>query len=1383
MERTVCTTPLTVYVRADGNDNNDGFSVAMAKKTVASARDVLLAVDGRGYHPIIDIGEGTFESGQLSFDPWHNAVNQRIYLRGAGKGITILKNTDGNIIASFGAYLVLSDMSLQGTLYSSAGGSIHLIGNIALGPVLATARHLTAIRGGIIYVATTTCDVYVDSRGFLHTVGMGGGVEVLAAGINFVNNPTFSYGVCEAYGNCTIGWSSAYTYTGAATGRRFIADTGGVVSCGSSDPNSFLPGTIDGEIRTNAVVGGQTAAVPLTRNINTSAPLNGGGVLNADLTLGLNASSTPTANYVIQRDASGRARVSAPAAAADIARKAEVDAVDAKVADVDAKVDALDAAVIVVDGKVDAVDTKISVVDTKVDAAEAKIPMLSDAVDSSSSITAASSSAVKTAYDKAVEAEIGSVPATRNIVTSAPLSGGGTLNTDLSLGINASSTSIANYVIQRDAYGRARVGAPVSANDIARKADVDAVDMKVDAVDARVSTLDGKVGVVEAKIPALSDVVDSSSSIVAASSNAVKTAYDKAVAAGTASVPITRSIATNAPLSGGGVLSGNLTLGINASSAATANYVIQRDASGRAKVAAPSAADDIARKAEVDAVNSTLGIVNSKVDAVDAKVGAVDAKVGAVDAKVGAIDIKVGVIDGKVAAVDSRIPVLSDAVNSTSSIVAASSKAVKTAYDKAVAAETSSVPTVRTISTSAPLSGGGALSADLNLGLNASSTATANYVIQRDAGGRAQVAAPVGAADIARKAEVDAAISQIPALSDAIDSSSSIVAASSKAVKTAYDKALNSEAVSVPTTRSIGTTAPLNGGGALNSNLTLGLNASSAATPDYVILRDTNGRAQVAAPVDAADIARKADVDALSAVTTPLTRVISTTAPLTGGGDLSVNRTLAINAATTAAIGAVQLATEAEASAGTVANKAVTPTGIKAAMVAASVPLARTVSTAAPLTGGGALSANLSLGVNAATTAATGVVQLATDAEASAGTIANKAVTPTGVKTAMTAASVPLARTVSTTAPLIGGGTLSGNLTLGLNAASAATANYVVQRDASGRAKVAAPAATDDIARKAEVDAAIAKIPALSDAVSSTSSSVAASSAAVKMAYDKAVGAETLAKTQRTQCTKAWIFYVRTDGNDNNTGESDTSQGAFKTIQKALNHVAGNFELGMYSVTVNVGSGTFSGFTLPKYDSSTGRIIIHGSGKGNTILSNTNSLCINSIQGCGAYTIENLTISSTATASATGASVDSVLSSVGAFITIRNVEFLSYELVPYMMNIIRSYQGTIILEEGVTITANGYAGSSKIYALIATSGGVISIVQNLVINGVLSITALSSEIGIIRRQGVTAPVVTGTVTGMRYKAQTNSLIATNGGGENYYPGSVAGTVSTGGQYI
>src|SRR5690606_84862 len=51
-----------------------------------------------------------------------------------------------------------------------------------------------------------------------------------------------------------------------------------------------------------------------------------------------------------------------------------------------------------------------------------------------------------------------------------------------------------------------------------------------------------------------------------------------------------------------------------ATSSATANRIIIRDSAGRAKVAAPSASDDIARKAEVDAVSSALNTHRSSAD-------------------------------------------------------------------------------------------------------------------------------------------------------------------------------------------------------------------------------------------------------------------------------------------------------------------------------------------------------------------------------------------------------------------------------------------------------------------------------------------------------------------------------------------------------------------------------------------------------------------------------------------------------------------------------------------------------------------------------------------------------------------------------------------------
>lgn len=57
-------------------------------------------------------------------------------------------------------------------------------------------------------------------------------------------------------------------------------------------------------------------------------------------------------------------------------------------------------------------------------------------------------------------------------------------------------------------------------------------------------------------------------------------------------------------------------------------------------------------------------------------------------------------------------------------------------------------------------------------------------------------------------------------------------------------------------------------------------------------------------------------------------RTISTTAPLTGGGDLSANRTLAVSAASDTAAGVVEFSTDAELATGTDTTRATTPANI-----------------------------------------------------------------------------------------------------------------------------------------------------------------------------------------------------------------------------------------------------------------------------------------------------------------------------------------------------------------------------------------------------------------------------------------------------------------------
>jgi len=60
----------------------------------------------------------------------------------------------------------------------------------------------------------------------------------------------------------------------------------------------------------------------------------------------------------------------------------------------------------------------------------------------------------------------------------------------------------------------------------------------------------------------------------------------------------------------------NLTTGVHgATSTAAPNTIVQRDAQGRIKAAAPAEADDVARKAEIDTLQSSVNNVSSSLDA------------------------------------------------------------------------------------------------------------------------------------------------------------------------------------------------------------------------------------------------------------------------------------------------------------------------------------------------------------------------------------------------------------------------------------------------------------------------------------------------------------------------------------------------------------------------------------------------------------------------------------------------------------------------------------------------------------------------------------------------------------------------------------------------
>lgn len=176
----------------------------------------------------------------------------------------------------------------------------------------------------------------------------------------------------------------------------------------------------------------------------------------------------------------------------------------------------------------------------------------------------------------------------------------------------------------------------------------------------------------------------------------------------------------------------------------------------------------------------------------------------------------------------------------------------------------------------------------------------------------------------------------------------------------------------------------------------------------------------------------------------PNTRTITGGGLATGGGTLDANRTIT-----------VPKASEATAVAGTADDQAVTPLGVKAAInsavsqLPATVSPSRMIGTSGIATGGGDLSANRTI-----------TVAKATEAQAKAGTLDDRAVTPLGLAAALNARTPGLGQSWSNVASSRVVGTSYQNTTEAPIVAviSASGVTNAVQVSANGSSWVSIPA-------------------------------------------------------------------------------------------------------------------------------------------------------------------------------------------------------------------------------------------------------------------------------------------------------------------------------------
>jgi hypothetical protein len=268
------------------------------------------------------------------------------------------------------------------------------------------------------------------------------------------------------------------------------------------------------------------------------------------------------------------------------------------------------------------------------------------------------------------------------------------------------------------------------------------------------------------------------------------------------------------------------------------------------------------------------------------------------------------------------------------------------------------------------------------------------------------------------------------------------------------------------------------------------------------------------------------------------------------------------------------------------------------------------------------------------------------------------------------------------------------------------------------------------------------------------------------------------------------IFYVNYGtGDDTNydgstaTFTAGTNHGPYKTLQRASNEI-NKYNLNGYNVTVNIAdSVSYPYWTLPS-PGGNGAVTWQGNNTtpANVTVTGVNfSACIASFGG--AQYINGMKVTSGGSTSGgdnlTGLNI--------AYSTRLQIAYLNFGACsgPHTYESGGAY---VIPRATIQITGsstgNSLTGGSHAYAnntgTIGSNGLDLPALQIMVAVSISYFVVANHAAQIsLTWSSILNP---GLVTGTKYTAQLNGCIDSNGGGINYYPGNVAGTLSSGGQY-
>lgn len=255
-----------------------------------------------------------------------------------------------------------------------------------------------------------------------------------------------------------------------------------------------------------------------------------------------------------------------------------------------------------------------------------------------------------------------------------------------------------------------------------------------------------------------------------------------------------------------------------------------------------------------------------------------------------------------------------------------------------------------------------------------------------------------------------------------------------------------------------------------------------------------------------------------------------------------------------------------------------------------------------------------------------------------------------------------------------------------------------------------------------------------------------------------------------TQNLHIWVNYAI--GNDANDGTANDAAHALKNLQAAIN-LAYIYPPSQYTITIHVADSlNYQGFYTPYWSGPNISIIGNVANPQNVLVTGQNTHAC-AVSGVNTVTIQGITVATTINAAGPGGGF---ISANGATLNVLNCRS------NYVTGaVFEAYQANIAI--GVH-TFNGNCNEmywSFLNGLIQWIDGTTQTIAQAITVGTATCLALQGGAVSVPPSRFTV-VNPGLVTGKKYQASMNGTIGTSGGGINFFPGTVAGSIDSGGQY-